>query len=131
MERIILVKSGERVTDTTQTSGMIRQEGVGAETCGNNGLWVGFVSSPPGPSGAHYHADAESAIYVIKGRIRMHFGENLELSVDATDGDFLYVPPNTVHIEENLSKDEMVELIVARNTTSSLVVNVPGTGISA
>ena len=54
----------------------------------------------------------------------MYFGDNLDQFVDASDGDFLYVPPHTVHIEENVSENEMVELIVARNTTESLVFNV-------
>ena len=124
MEKVILVKRDQRFNETTQTSNMIRQVGVGKETCESKGLWVGFVSSPPGPSGPHHHGDAESAIYVLKGNIRMYFGDNLDQFVDASDGDFLYVTPNTVHIEENVSENEMVELIVARNTTESLVFNV-------
>ena len=124
MEKVTLVKRDQRFNETTQTSNMIRQVGVGKETCESKGLWVGFVSSPPGPSGPHHHGDAESAIYVLKGNIRMDFGDNLDQFVDASDGDFLYVPPNTVHIEENVSENEMVELIVARNTTESLVFNV-------
>ena len=124
MEKVILVKRDQRFNETTQTSNMIRQVGVGKETCESKGLWVGFVSSPPGPSGPHHHGDAESAIYVLKGNIRMYFGDNLDQFVDASDGDFLYVPPNTVHIEENVSENEMVELIVARNTTESRGFNV-------
>ena len=56
----------------------------------------------------------------------MYFGENLETIVDAEAGDFIYVAPNTVHVEENLSETEPVEFIVSRNATSSLVVNVDG-----
>ena len=124
MEKVILVKRDQRFNETTQTSNMIRHGGVGKETCESTGLWVGVGSSPPGPRGPHHHGDAESAIYVLKGNIRMYFGDNLDQFVDASDGDFLYVPPNTVHIEENVSENEMVELIVARNTTESLVFNV-------
>ena len=124
MEKVILVKRDQRFNETTHASNMRRLVGVGKETCESKGLWVGFVSSPPGPSGPHHHGDAESAIYVLKGNIRMYFGDNLDQFVDASDGDFLYVPPNTVHIEENVSENEMVELIVARNTTESLVFNV-------
>ena len=63
---------------------------------------------------------------IISGKVRMYFGENLETIVDAEAGDFIYVAPNTVHIEENLSETEPVEFIVSRNATSSLVVNVDG-----
>ena len=70
---------------------------------------MGWISiSPPGSSGAHHHGDAESAIYIISGKVRMYFGENLETTVDAEAGDFIYVAPNTVHIEENLSETEHV-----------------------
>jgi len=124
MEDIVLIKPHERITSTAQTPGMIRQAAVTPELCNNNGLWVGFVSAPPGSSGAHHHGDAESAIYIIRGKIRMYFGDNLETRLEAEAGDFIYVAPNTVHVEENLSLDEPVEFIVARNATSSLVVNV-------
>ena len=62
---------------------------------------------------------------MIKGKLKFHFGERLEKSLIAEAGDFLYVPPETVHVEENLSEAESAELIVARNSTEFLVVNVP------
>ena len=126
MEDVILIKPNQRITNTAQTPGMVRQAAVTSELCGNQGLWVGLVSAPPGSSGAHHHGDAESAIYIISGKVRMYFGENLETIVDAEAGDFIYVAPNTVHVEENLSETEPVEFIVSRNATSSLVVNVDG-----
>ena len=55
----------------------------------------------------------------------MHFGADLALSVDTEAGDFIYVPPQTVHVEENLSDTEPAELIVARNSAEYLVVNAP------
>jgi uncharacterized RmlC-like cupin family protein len=45
--------------------------------------------------------------------------------VDVQAGDFLFVPPNEVHIEENLSATEPVEFIVSRGCTGILTVNVP------
>ena len=86
----------------------------------------GSGTSPrrPGASGAHHHGDAESGIYVLNGRIRMYFGDGLAQSVDAETGDFIYVPPNTVHVEENLA-DAPAELIVARNAAEYMVFNVP------
>ena len=126
MADVVVVNPAHRSTVTTQTPNMVRQSGVAQDTCGSRGLWLGYVSAPPGPSGAHHHGDAESGIYVLRGRVRMHFGESLERRVDAEAGDFIYVPPHTVHVEENLSDSEPVELIVARNSADYLVVNVPG-----
>ena len=125
MEDIVLVKPDQRGENTAQTPGMIRQAGVAADQCGSQGLWIGFVSAPPGAGGAHHHGSAESGIYIIKGQLKFHFGEGLQKTLIAEAGDFLYVPPETVHVEENLSETEAAELIVARNSTEFLVVNVP------
>ena len=125
MEDIVVIKPDQRSENTAQTPNMVRQAGIAPDTCSSQGLWIGYVSSPPGSSGAHHHGDAESGIYVLSGRVRMHFGENLDTSVDAETGDFIYVPPQTVHVEENLSDTEPAELIVARNSAEYLVVNVP------
>ncbi len=125
MADIIAIKPHQRSADTVQTPGMVRQAGIAKEVCGSQALWVGFVSAPPGASGAHHHGGAESGIYVLQGRVRMHFGEQLENTLIAEPGDFLYVPPNTVHVEENLSDSEPAQFIVARNTSDVLVVNVP------
>ena len=125
MGEVVVIKPDQRSFDTAQTSSMVRQAGIATEVCGSRGLWVGYVSSPPGSSGAHHHGDAESGIYVLHGSIRLHFGDGLERSIDAETGDFIYVPSNTVHVEENLSLSEPAELIVARNASEYLVFNVP------
>ncbi len=125
MADVVVVKPEQRSAVTTQTRNMVRQSGVAPDVCGSRGLWMGYVSAPPGPSGAHHHGDAESGIYVLSGRVRMHFGESLEKRVDAEAGDFIFVPSHTVHVEENLSDTEPLELIVSRNSADYLVVNVP------
>jgi uncharacterized RmlC-like cupin family protein len=124
MAGVKVIRPDQRSANTAQTPNMVRQAGIAFDTCGSRGLWIGYVSSPPGPSGAHHHGDAESGIYVLSGRVRMHFGDRLEHTIDAEAGDFIYVPPNTVHVEENVSATEPSELIVARNSAEYLVVNV-------
>ena len=118
MADVVVVKPQDQSTVTTQTPSMVRRSGVAPDICGSQGLWMGYVCAPPGTSGAHHHGDAESGIYILKGRVRMHFGESLESGVDAEAGDFLHVPPHTVDTEP-------VELIVARDSADYLVVNVP------
>ena len=125
MADVVVVRPEQRSVDTTQTLNMVRQAGIAPDTCDSRGLWIGYVSSPPGPGGPHHHGDAESGIYVLKGRVAIRFGDALEQSVQAEAGDFIYVPSNTVHLEENLSETEPAELIVARNSAEYLVVNVP------
>ena len=125
MQNVVLVKPGDRGANTAQTIGMTRQGAITPDLCSSKGLWMGFVSAPPGSSGAHHHEGAESGIYVLKGRIKIHFGDMLADSVIAEAGDFLYIPPFAPHIEENLSSDEIAELIVARNSAEYMVTNLP------
>ncbi len=126
MSGIKVIRPGERDCNTAQTTGMVREAGVSVETAGPRTLWSGYVKTPPGlASGVHHHGDCETAIYVLSGRARFHFGPKLERSVDVGAGDFLFVPPNEVHVEENLSPTEPVEFIVSRGCSGILTVNVP------
>lgn len=120
-----VIRPDGRDRDTAQTPGMDRAAGVSAETAGAARLWLGYVTVGPGVcSGAHHHGEAESGIYIIRGRARFRFGPRLEHAVDAGPGDFVFVPPGLVHQEINLSADEPVEMIVARDRQENIVVNV-------
>jgi uncharacterized RmlC-like cupin family protein len=126
MPGIKVIRPSDRDCNTAQTTGMTREAGVSPETSGASTIWSGWVSTPPGlASGAHHHGDCETAIYVIKGRVRFSWGDKLQHHEDVQAGDFLYVPPNEVHVEENLSDTEPVEFIVSRGCSGILVVNVP------
>jgi len=124
MEPVRLIKPRQRSANTAQTPGMVRRAGISPDLTSSKAFWMGFVSAPPGASGAHHHGTAESGIYIVKGRIRMYYGEKLEHVLEAEAGDFLYVPPLTIHVEENMTK-EPVDLVVARNAGDFMVVNVP------
>ena len=126
MAGITIIRPTDRDCATAQTSGMTREAGVAPETCGATTIWSRFVSTPPGvASGVHHHGDCETAIYVIRGRVRFSWGDKLQHQAEVQGGDFLYVPPNEVHLEENLSDTEPVEFIVSRGCSGVLVVNVP------
>src|ERR687889_313426 len=107
MSGIKVVRPSERYKGAVQSTNMAREAGVAPETTGATTIWSGFVTTPPGSnSGVHHHGDCETAIYVISGQARFRFGEKLEHAVEVSSGDFLYVPPNEVHMEENLSDTE-------------------------
>jgi uncharacterized RmlC-like cupin family protein len=44
--------------------------------------------------------------------------------VEATAGDFVFVPPYLVHQEINASSDAAVDMVVARSSQENIVVNV-------
>lgn len=109
------IAPAERVT-ATYPDGVWRSAAISHEVTGNDTLFVALSGSPPGASQTlpHHHGDCETALYVLKGRIRFRFGERLTQEVEAGPGDFLYLEANTVHTEESLTPDEPVEILIMR-----------------
>jgi uncharacterized RmlC-like cupin family protein len=125
MAEVLVVKPQQRDSSTAQTPGMLRAEGCGGNTVGTQHIWVGHVTVDNGVrSGAHHHGDVESVIYVVSGRARFRYGDNLEHSVEAEAGDFVFVPPHLVHQECNASDEVPVLAVVARSSLENVVVNV-------
>ncbi|MFN0145302.1 MAG: cupin domain-containing protein [Dehalococcoidia bacterium] len=121
-----VTRPGERDGGTAQTPGMRREAGISAALSGSQGLWMGTAVNDPGQrSGVHHHGANESGIYILRGRVRFRWGENLEHVVDTEPGDFVFVPPFEIHQEENLDTDGEAELLLARNSQEQIVVNVP------
>ncbi|MCO5201790.1 MAG: cupin domain-containing protein [Chloroflexi bacterium] len=121
-----VIRPGERDSSTGQTPGMKREAGISASLTGSEGLWMGTAVNAPGASsGAHHHGENESGIYILRGRVRFRWGPKLENMVDTEPGDFIFVPPYEVHLEENLDPAEEAELLLARNSQDQVVVNVP------
>ena len=102
---------------------MTRLAGVSERLVGTNGIHLALATLPPGcASSPHYHVNCESAIYVVRGRGRFLSGKGLEVSLSIGPGDFIYVPPGAVHQPVNDSVTEPLELVVARNTPTEIVV---------
>ncbi|MES2459782.1 MAG: cupin domain-containing protein [Armatimonadota bacterium] len=80
------------------------------------GLSMHLVVIPPGGRAQpHTHIGYETAIYVLEGRVRTHWGSRLENDVVSEAGDFLFIPPGVPHEAINLSATEAARAIVARN----------------
>ena len=80
--------------NTPRTSGMTRAATITHAKAAASKLWAGtMVVQPDAKTGPHHHGELEAVLYVVKGRIRMRWGNQLELSEEATAGDFIYVPP--------------------------------------
>jgi uncharacterized RmlC-like cupin family protein len=109
---------------------MTRLAGVSKALVGTEGIHLAIATIPPGcASSPHYHVNCESAIYVVKGQGRFLTGKNLEKSLPIGAGDFIYVPPDSVHQPVNDSLSEPMALIVARNAPVEIVVEYdPKTG---
>jgi uncharacterized RmlC-like cupin family protein len=110
--------------DTAQTPGMTRAAAINRASAGAEKLWAGTVEiHPNAKTGAHHHGPLESVIYVVKGKARMRWGNQLEFTTEAGPGDFIYVPPYVPHQEINASEDESLECVLVRSDQEPVVVN--------
>ncbi len=119
-----IIRSGEFDTNTPQTPGMTRAEAISHAKVGAQKLWAGtVVVHPNAKTGPHHHGELETVIYVVRGRARFRWGDNLEFVDEAGPGDFVYVPPYVPHQELNARKDEPVEAVIVRSGQEPIVVN--------
>lgn len=121
----VRVVTSERLDfNTPQTPGMTRAAAINRASAGAEKLWAGTVEIyPNAKTGAHHHGALESVIYVVRGKVRMRWGDQLEYVAEAGPGDFIYVPPYVPHQEINASRDEPLECVLVRSDQDPVVVN--------
>ena len=99
---------------------------VSQVTTGATNIYMGVFRVPAGAqSRPHFHADCESAVYMLAGRLNVRWGEELEHGVSLEPGDMVYVPPRETHLLENPSETEAAEYVVARDAPQEDSVEVP------
>src|SRR5438132_3888860 len=110
-----VISASDRCPD--QASGaMLREAAIAQNTVGAHKIWLGYVELGGGlVSAVHHHGEAESGIYIISGNARFYTGDGLDESFEAHAGDFIWVPPHLVHVEQNTSTTEAVKMVVARS----------------
>ncbi len=119
-----VIPGGQLDPNTAQTPGMQRQAAINFARVGAQKIWAGTVHiHPNAKTGAHHHGALESVIYVVRGKARMRWGEQLEFVAEAGPGDFIYVPPYVPHQEINASTDETLECVLVRSDNEAVVVN--------
>jgi uncharacterized RmlC-like cupin family protein len=110
--------------NTPQTPGMTRAAAINQARAGAQKIWAGTVTiEPDAKTGAHHHGELESVIYVVEGRARMRWGEQLEFVAEAGPGDFIFVPPYVPHQEINAAPDAPLHCVVIRSDQEPVVVN--------
>ena len=109
--------------------GVVAGSEISRRTAGAEGIYMGVFRVPPGGrSRPHYHANCESAVYMLGGSLEVRWGDSLEESMRIAAGDMVYVPPHETHILHNLSETEAAEYVVARNSPTEDSVEVPWAG---
>jgi uncharacterized RmlC-like cupin family protein len=103
-QKVKVIRPGEGSTNTTQTSGMQREEMASTPDA-----WVGMVHTKPEfTSGWHHHGEYDTYVYVISGELKLEFGEGGRESCIAKAGEVAIIPKDTVHRESNPSTREQV-----------------------
>jgi uncharacterized RmlC-like cupin family protein len=119
-----VIKGDQLDNNTPQTPGMHREAAINRARVGAQKIWAGTVAiQPNAKTGAHHHGALESVIYVLKGRARMRWGEQLEYVAEAGPGDFIYIPPYVPHQEINALADQALECVLVRSDQEAVVVN--------
>ncbi|MEV0388178.1 cupin domain-containing protein [Nonomuraea sp. NPDC050643] len=82
-------------------------------------------------SGNHHHGASETAIYVVSGHPAFVFldvegDEPVEVRVQTSPGDYIFVPPFVPHREENPDPETEAVVVIARTTQEAIVVNLDG-----
>ncbi|MBW4565503.1 MAG: cupin domain-containing protein [Mojavia pulchra JT2-VF2] len=90
--------------------------GISGNTTGAKGISMNLVIIPPGGiAEPHFHPDHETAIYILKGRVEVFYGQGLKQCQVCETGDFVFTPPGVPHQPRNLSAIEPVYVLAARN----------------
>jgi uncharacterized RmlC-like cupin family protein len=119
----IRVTPADRATTTGQNTDMERSIAVSAGTVGSVGLYSSVVTTAPGGrTRIHHHGPCETSIFILSGQARYTWGPTgLEESMEAAEGDFIYIPAGEVHVEENASAGEPLVVVLTRNCPGSVV----------
>lgn len=109
------------LSDGPVTPGMQRREAFATER-----VWSGIVHTDAGAYSAwHHHGDHESVIYVVSGGLRIESGAGGKDVFDARPGEFILIPPYTVHREGNTT-ERVASIVVTRTGSGESVFNVDG-----
>ena len=119
------IQSDELSPDTVQSPGMSRYEAISGRRTGSEKIWLGRTHVAAAVSSAdHHHGESETGIYVVSGHPVFVFADgDEERRIEASPGDFVFVPPFTAHREENPALGEEAVVVIARSTQEAIVVN--------
>lgn len=90
-------------------------QGMSAKNVGSAHLSINVATVPPGGIAyAHYHDGFEVMLFIVQGRVKHAYGDNLSRSVINEAGDFIYIKPGVPHEVFNIG-DEPLVAFVARS----------------
>jgi uncharacterized RmlC-like cupin family protein len=124
----VRVTPADRHTTIGQHPGMERSIAISKPTVGSVRLYSSIVSTAPDDrTRIHHHGDCETSIFILSGTARYTWGPSgVEHEMDASAGDFIYIPAGEIHVEANGSTTDPLVVVLTRNCPDSLVVYLDG-----
>ena len=113
--------------DARGWNGIQYMQGLSGKNTGAKHLSINVATVPPGAVAyAHIHDGFEVMLFIVQGRVRHTFGENLAHEVINEAGDFIFIEPGVPHEVFNIG-DEPLIAFVARSTADEWdkIVNYP------
>lgn len=108
-------------------NGILYKQGMSAKNVGSQGLSINVATVPPGAIAyAHIHDGFEVMLFIVQGKVKHTYGENLSEEVINEAGDFIYIKPGVPHEVFNIG-DEPLIAFVARSTADEWdkIINYP------
>src|SRR5512138_3501344 len=108
-------------------NGIQYQQGLSGKNTGARNLSINVATVAPGAIAyAHIHDGFEVMLFIVQGRVKHTYGENLSKSVINQAGDFIYIKPGVPHEVFNIG-DEPLVAFVARSTPNEWdnIINYP------
>ncbi len=97
-------------------NGIRYNQGLSGKNVGASNLSINVATVPPGAIAyAHIHDDFEVMLFIVQGKVKHTFGEDLSKSVVNEAGDFIYIEPGIPHEVFNIGEEPLVAF-VARST---------------
>lgn len=108
-------------------NGILYKQGMSTKNVGSTGLSINVATVPPGAIAyAHIHDGFEVMLFILQGKVKHTYGENLEQEVINQAGDFIYIKPGVPHEVFNIGDEELV-VFVARSAADEWdkIINYP------
>jgi len=102
-------RSGDQVPELPMQTANASYLATGASTHGQFGLYRWDFKGPPSGPDPHFHRAISESFFILSGTVRLFNGQHW---VDATPGDFLYVPEGGVHAFRNESGEPASMLLL-------------------
>jgi uncharacterized RmlC-like cupin family protein len=108
-------------------NGILYKQGMSAKNVGSQGVSINIATVPPGAIAyAHIHDGFEVMLFIVQGKVKHTYGENLSKEVINEAGDFIFIKPGVPHEVFNIG-DEPLIAFVARSTADEWdkIINYP------